>query len=226
MASVGPKKKGRWRTLLLLVVLAAGVGGYAARGYLFPKAPPAMMTAVVGYGDVEETVLASGIVKPVKLVAVGAQASGRITAVNVKLGQTVAQGELIAEIDSVNKQNSLRTAAAAVANIRAQIAEKQANLTLAQRTAERQRSVIASNAISRADLESAEADVDVKAAQLEALKAQLVEAEVAVEDARANLAYTELRADADGIITARNADAGEVVAAAVQVGGAGEHQVL
>src|SRR3546814_8494627 len=84
----------------------------------------AFVTAAVARSDIEETVLATGILKPSRLVAVGAQVSGRLTALKVALGDRVSEGDLVAEIDSVNRQNDLRTAEAALANVRAQRSEK------------------------------------------------------------------------------------------------------
>ena len=99
---------------LVALALAAG-GGYYAWQHFFATQPPTLLTARVARGDVEETVLASGMLKPSRLVAVGAQVSGRITSVAVALGQKVAAGDLIAEIDSVTQENALRIAEAALA---------------------------------------------------------------------------------------------------------------
>src|SRR5690606_41213024 len=94
---------------------------------------PAVLTAPVNRGTIEQTVLAEGIVKPLRMVAVGAQASGRITAVHVGVGQQVRQGDLIAEIDSVTQTNALRNAEASRAHARAQPATAQAPARPAER---------------------------------------------------------------------------------------------
>ena len=98
-------------------LFAAGIvaAGYFVWTEYFETRQPSVLTATVAIGDVEESVLATGTLKPVKLVAVGAQVSGRITAVRVALGQTVTTGDLIAEIDSVTQANALRTAEASLA---------------------------------------------------------------------------------------------------------------
>src|SRR3546814_17538166 len=97
------------------------------------------VTAAVARGDIEETVLATGILKPSRLVAVGAQVSGRLTALKVALGDRVSEGDLVAEIDSVNRPNDLRTAEAAPANVRAQPSKKRATLKPAERELARDR---------------------------------------------------------------------------------------
>lgn len=113
--------------LLVLIALAlaalwAGLAG-TTQGQ---SAAPAHVSAPVTRGDVEMAVMAEGRLKPQNLVAVGAQVSGRITELAVSLGQRVEQGDLIAQIDSVQQANELRTAQAALANLRAQMAERQA----------------------------------------------------------------------------------------------------
>ena len=44
----------------------------------FNAKKPQMVTATVGRGDIEQTVLATGVLEPAKLVSVGAQASGQV----------------------------------------------------------------------------------------------------------------------------------------------------
>nr|WP_255607221.1 efflux RND transporter periplasmic adaptor subunit [Ancylobacter sp. Lp-2] len=193
----------------MLAVLAAG-GGYVWQRRT-DAATPTLITAPVTRGDIEETVLATGTLKPVKLVAVGAQASGRITAVNVKLGDTVHAGDLLAEIDSVTQQNDLRTAEASLANVTAQRAEKQATLRLNETTLARQKRMVDQNAVSRADFDTAEANVDITLAQIDALSAQIIEAQVAVDTARANLGYTRITAPTDGTVLSIVSQQGQTV---------------
>lgn len=172
---------------------------------------PAMMTALVATGDVRETVLASGILKPRRLVAVGAQVSGRVTSLKVALGQQVKKGDLIAQIDSLPQQNALRTAQATLANNQAQRVEKEATLAFAVSSLARQQLTLAQKATSHADFDSAEAAVKTTKAQIEALDAQIVAAEVAVETARVNLGYTQITAPIDGTVLATVAQEGQTV---------------
>ncbi|MFG1373903.1 efflux RND transporter periplasmic adaptor subunit [Xanthobacter oligotrophicus] len=197
----------RWGALAVLLALAA----YAYARFTTPDPGNALMTAAVTRGDVAATVLASGTLKPSRLVAVGAQASGRITSVKVRLGQKVKAGDLVAEIDSVTQDNALRTAEASLANVRAQKAEKEATLALNEQTLARQRTMVAQKAVSQADFETAEADVKVTRAQLAALEAQIVEAAIAVETARANLGYTRITAPIEGTVLALVAQEGQTV---------------
>jgi membrane fusion protein, macrolide-specific efflux system len=192
----------RTLAVVIFIVLALVAGGVYWTTRSSGTAATNLLTATVGRGDVEQTVLATGIFKPSRLVAVGAQVSGRITAVHVKIGDTIKKGSLVAEIDSISQENSLRTEKAALANVKAQKAESEATLVNAELSLARQRSLLANNSGKQSDLDSAQATLDQTKAQIDALDAQIVEAQVAVETAQANLGYTRITAPMDGTVLA------------------------
>ncbi|UXN75180.1 biotin/lipoyl-binding protein [Devosia sp. A8/3-2] len=117
--------------LALVVIGGAGAAGW----WLFaaPKAATVPNTVTVSRADIEQTVPASGVLQANSLVSVGAEVSGRIDAVNVKLGQDVKKGDVIAEIDSLNQENAVKAAQAALTAIRAQKRAQEATLVQAQR---------------------------------------------------------------------------------------------
>ncbi|KGJ01631.1 efflux RND transporter periplasmic adaptor subunit (plasmid) [Paracoccus versutus] len=194
-------------TAVALVAVLAGVAGLTEG----KSATPGYMSAPVARGDIEMAVLAEGRLKPSSLVAVGAQVSGRITELAVRLGQRVEQGDLIARIDSVQQANELRTAQAALANLSAQMAERQAVLALAEKTLERSENLIRSAAVARSTIDSAQQDVAVARAQITALQAQIAQAEVAIEIARTDLDYTRITAPTAGTVLAIVSQAGQTV---------------
>jgi macrolide-specific efflux system membrane fusion protein len=214
---LGTSRKNRFRRpglAFAAFALLAVAGAFLFRGDILAQESSSSITATVTRGDVEEAVLASGTFKPIKLVAVGAQVSGRITALNVRLGEVVKKDRLIAEIDSTTQNNDLRTAQASLANVKAQREESEADLANAQLTLTRQQTVFRNQAGSKADLDSAEASVKKITAQIAALDAQIVAAEVAVETARANLSYTRITAPMDGTVLAIVNQQGQTVNAA------------
>jgi len=186
--------------LLLIALVIIGVG--TAFTLSSSASTPAVLTTPVARGNVESTVLATGTLKPSRLVAVGSQASGRITSLKVAVGDTVKAGDLIALIDSTTQDNALKTARAALANVQAQRNERVAELENANLTLARQQAIYEKQAGSRADLQTAEAEVKVVTAQIEALDAQITEAEVAVETAQADVGYTRISAPMDGTVLA------------------------
>ncbi|MGE8234489.1 MAG: biotin/lipoyl-binding protein, partial [Stenotrophomonas sp.] len=137
----------RNRLLLAAAIVALIAGGvfWATR----KPATPSMATSPVSRGDLEQTVDATGVIDAYKLVSVGAQASGQIKVLKVQLGDVVKQGDLIAEIDSVTQENSLKNAEAALENIRAQRAVQTASLKESELAFARQKEMLAAEATSR-----------------------------------------------------------------------------
>lgn len=202
-----------WMIWILLATLLAGAGVWFISRPV-TATPTSVITTPVSRNDIEVTVLAQGTLKPRNLVAVGAQASGRITKIAVELGQQIQQGDLIAQIDSVPQTNALRTAQAELAAMQAQRVERQASLDLAHITLARQERLQTGNLSARTEYESAAAAVAGAEAQIAALDAQIEQAEVAIETAEANLAYTRITAPTDGTVLAITAQQGQTVNAA------------
>ncbi|CAH1668806.1 Macrolide-specific efflux protein MacA [Hyphomicrobiales bacterium] len=203
----------RLRRLLLPALLVAGIGGY----YLWQARQPApaetvsLPTVEAVIGNVEEAVLASGALEPIRQVSVGSQATGRVVSLKVKLGDAVKAGDLIAEIDSVTQQNTLRSAEADLAALKAQRAERTASLAYAEAVLARQKQMVGQNAVSRDAYENAQMTVSTTQAQIEALDAQIVSGQVKVETARANLGYTRITAPSAGTVLALVAQEGQTV---------------
>ncbi len=208
MKSPLPKiRRGRVILIVVAALLVVGITGWSMRK---PAAPPLATTPVVR-GDLEQTVEATGVIDAYKLVSVGAQASGQIKSLKVQLGDVVKAGDLIAEIDSTTQQNSLRNAEAALENIRAQRAVQQAQLREAELAYQRQKQMLAAEATSRAEYESAEASMASTRAQIRALDAQIKQRQSERETARANLGYTRITAPIDGTVVAVVAEEGRTV---------------
>ncbi len=203
----------RWRKRLFLGgLLIAGLAVAGMAGSLWPEepaAPPA--SAPVVRQDIEETVLANGVLDAKTLVSVGAQVSGQVKALHVGLGDPVRAGEPIAEIDPLTRRNALRDAEAALANVVAQKKVREAALKQAELAFQRQARMLKGNATSREEYEAAEATLATTRAEIEALEAQIAQAEIAVDTARINLAYTEITAPMDGTVVAVPVKQGQTV---------------
>ncbi|MBE1237741.1 efflux RND transporter periplasmic adaptor subunit [Phaeovibrio sulfidiphilus] len=205
-----PALKKRLPVLLLGGGVLLALVWFVAREWLSDDGP-LYLTQTVHRGSIEDTILATGTLKPARLVAVGAQVSGRVTKLRVQVGDTVRAGDLVAEIDSIPQENALKTAEATLANIRAQKVEREAQLLLARQTFERQKRSLEMRAVSKADYDTAEADLKTRNAQIAALDAQIAEAEVSVETARVNLGYTRITAPIDGTVLSIVTQEGQTV---------------
>lgn len=205
----------RWK-LWLSVILLCLIVIWAVSALFGAKPDPDYMTAPVVRGDLEDAVLATGTLEAKDQVDVGAQVSGQLKKLNVSLGETVTKGQLLAEIDPVLQQNDLRNTQAALDDVVAQKRSKQAQLTQAQQQLTRQRQMIATNATSREELQSAQAAYDTARADLVSLEARIRQARVQVETAQANLGYTRISAPIDGTVVAIVTQQGQTVVSAQQ----------
>jgi macrolide-specific efflux system membrane fusion protein len=173
-----------------------------------------LLTARVTRGALTETVNANGILEPSRTVQVGAQVTGQLKAVHVSLGEEVKAGDLIAEIDSLQQQNELRQAKASLSEARATARSRQYQLEKAKRGLSRQRELHKGQAGTGADLQDAEAAVDIATAEVDGSVSQIERATVEVEKAETNVGYTRILAPIDGRVIALVAKPGQTLNAA------------
>jgi RND family efflux transporter MFP subunit len=128
---------------------------------------------------------------------------GRIVERLVDVGDAVKKGQVLARIDAEVQEADLDSS-------RAALAAAEANLAHADLAYRRQAKLRQANNTSQSSFEAAEEDLKVARAAREVARAALSN----VQEARS---YTELEAEADGLITARQADVGETVGAAQTV---------
>ncbi|MGY8565031.1 efflux RND transporter periplasmic adaptor subunit [Stenotrophomonas rhizophila] len=199
----------RGRVLLLIAALVVVVAIVAWT--LRKPSAPTLATSPVTRGDLEQTVEATGVIDAYKLVSVGAQASGQIKSLKVQLGDTVRQGDLIAEIDATTQQNAVLNAQASLDQVIAQRAVQQASLRQAELEFARQQQMLAAEATSRAEYDTAEAQLKTARAQVKSYEAQIKGRETELGTANANLAYTRITAPMDGTVVAVVAEEGRTV---------------
>ena len=189
--------------LPLLAVAAA----FALSACSKPAPPEAPVRAVkvitVGSSAVGTRTDYAGEVRARVESRLGFRVGGKITQRQAELGQRVKAGQVLAQLDP----QDYRLAADAA---RAQVAVAATQRDLAAADYARYEALKAQNFISGAELERRDATLKAANAQLNQAKAQL-----AVQGNQA--AYAELRADAAGVVTAVEAEPGQVVSAGTPV---------
>lgn len=143
--------------------------------------------------------LLTGEVEAHNTVSASFRIAGQVAERLVAAGDVVTKGQVLARLDDTVARDSLVEA-------KASETAAEAALDQAARKAARARSLIGQRAISKNDYDLAVRTETEARAQLDAARAQRNSAEE-------NLSYTELRAEADGFISSRHAESGEVVAA-------------
>jgi membrane fusion protein, macrolide-specific efflux system len=188
---------------IVVVIVVAGGATFAGLRYWAPSQaavePP---TVFVERGDIEQTVLASGSLEANSVTSVGAEVSGTIQTLLVKLGDVVKKGDPIAQIDSVNQENAVKSAEASLANMRAQLRAKHADLKTAQAAVDRSDKLAAQNLLSDADRMTAQATLASAEAAIAGLEAQISQSELAVDSAKLDLERTMINAPVGGTVVA------------------------
>ena len=198
------------RFFILLGLLIAASAAY----YFFSsnsKQEPTYLTESVTRGNVEKTVVASGSVESMNEVDVGAQASGKITKLYVKLGQEIKKGEMIADIDSTTQINTLNTKKAALVSYQAQLKAKKTAYDVALSSYNRLSKLYTQKATSLDSLNTAKSTLDNAKAEMEAIEANIKQAEIEVNTAETNVGYTKITAPMDGTVISVPVSEGQTV---------------
>ncbi|WP_418601100.1 efflux RND transporter periplasmic adaptor subunit [Haemophilus sp.] len=195
--------------ILLGLLLAAGAAYYFFSSN--SKQETTYLTESVTRGNVEKTVIASGSVESVNEVNVGAQASGKITKLYVKLGQEIKKGEMIADIDSTTQINTLNTKKAALVSYQAQLKAKKTAYDVALSSYNRLSKLYTQRATSLDSVNTAKSTLDNAKAEMVALEANIKQAEFEVNTAETNVGYTKITAPMDGTVISVPVSEGQTV---------------
>ena len=195
--------------ILLGLAVAAGAAYYFFSSN--SKQETTYLTESVTRGNVEKTVVASGSVESVNEVDVGAQASGKITKLYVKLGQEIKKGEMIADIDSTTQINTLNTKKAALVSYQAQLKAKKTAYDVALSSYNRLSKLYTQKATSLDSVNTAKSTLDNAKAEMEAIEANIKQAEIEVNTAETNVGYTKITAPMDGTVISVPVSEGQTV---------------
>jgi len=202
----------RLTPILALTLLMAGCSSPQAQPGppAFPPVPVA--TAQVVEESVPIQIRTVGTAEAYTTVDVKSQVAGPLEKVNFSEGANVSQGDLLFEIDPKPFREALRQAEAAVAKDQAQLRVAEANLARSQAQLKNAKAdatrfeQLSKEGIStrqqedqvRTAAEVAEQSVRADGASIESLRAGLEADRAAAEQAKLNLAYTQIRAPISG----------------------------
>lgn len=236
------------------LILALIVGGAAV--FIVPKVLDAQRAARehsrqqmvevadVTIGELTRTISAPGTVKPKTEVNITSRVSAKLVRLAVQDGDTVRDGDIVAELDRkelearlaaaearmLADQASLKASEASLASDEAGLLGVKASLDKATGDFERQQELFASGDVSQSDLDAAKAELERQRssyaarqagiegtrAGVEAARARVAVAKADVDQAKENLDYTVIRAPMNGVVTQVNSEIGEVVLGTIQ----------
>ena len=203
------RRKHIWFLLIVVLVTAVAVGGWWFQSDRQPNQN--LLTVPVQRGDLEDLVTATGVLQPRDYVDVGAQVSGQLEVLHVRIGDDVKEGDLLAEIDPTLYVARVDATRAQLRNQRAQLMERKAQLTLAELQYRRQQNLLREEATSREASQTAEATLQSARAQIEAISAQIEQTESTLRAEEANLEYARIYAPMDGTVVSIEARQGQTL---------------
>lgn len=171
-----------WGSLLLMLVGVAATAGE-------------LETAPAVVAELPRVYRLDGTAEAVNRGTISAQTSGRVIEVNFDVDDLVREGDVVLQIDDASQQAGVRQAEA---NLEAANAKRRD----AEQEYQRIRGVFAKDAVSKADM-------DRVTAAFHQARANEQAAEAALHQARQELAYTQVRAPYNGIVTERLVEVGE-----------------
>lgn len=218
------------RTIIALVVLVAIGAGAAALYARRDRTEIQVNTAPIGRGDIVDTVGATGTLQAVTTVQVGSQVSGNIEWLGADFNSIVRKGQVIARLDpslfdaQLNQvRANLLQARANLTKARSELDRARVQLTDAQQKYTRALELSSQSLLAASDLDAAKIAVDSATASVASQQATVTQVEAAVTQSEAsvnqsqvNRDHTVIMAPIDGIVTQRNVDVGQTVAASMQ----------
>ena len=174
------------------------------------------ITAPVKKKTITKVIEASGTINPVQTATVGAQVSGKITAVYVDYNTPVKKGQLLAEIDTSIFQANLDQQKANIENSRAQLRKLEATANYDKLMYQRYKNLLSKGYVSKSEVDQWEATYKADAANIAAQQAQIRENLASYKKAEADLGYTKIVSPVDGVIISKGVEVGETVASSFQ----------
>ncbi len=159
-------------------------------------------TAVVGEGNISNSVTATGTIEPVTSVDVGTQVSGIVANIYVDYNSVVKKGQIIAELDKTNLMSQVNVAKANLNNALSQLTYQKANY-------QRYKTLYEKGLVSADEYETAL--LAYQQAQ-DAVKEQ----RESLQQAQTNLGYATITSPIDGVVLSREVEEGQTVAASFE----------
>ena len=206
----------RWLAAGVLLAVSAALFWYQRDT---PAASPQYKTQPLRRGDLKVQVTATGNLAPVNQVQVGSELSGIIKSVEVDFNDRVKAGQVLARLDTSKLAAQVLQSRASLEASRAKVLQAGATVAETTRNLERLQSVMAASqgrAVSRHDLEAAQAALDRARAEQASAEASVGQNEALLKTIETDLAKTVIYSPINGVVLTRSVEPGQTVAASLQ----------
>lgn len=241
------KKSRKGLIVSIALVAVAGLAAFSFMNFSGAKAEidPSKI-ATVARGDLARSVVATGRIEPISKVEIKSKANGIIKELKVNAGDTVTEGQVLAELDKDNLSARLRESRAALMNAESSLTGAQAeykknqiesetpDVAFARRNVERTESLFKKGLVSQQDLDDARRPLEqaenrqhVARSQLSVSQARIAQAEAGVAQAKAAVERAEeelnnatIRSPIKGVVLSRDVEIGSPVSSILNLGSA------
>jgi HlyD family secretion protein len=229
-------------SIVLLILVGAGYGVYAALSPTHVIDPSKIAT--VERGDLAKVVVATGKIQPLSKVEVKSKASGIVKKLFVDYGDHVKQGEILAELDKVQLEASVRASQAnyqaaqaardsAVASLeRSKVDAEGPDVPFLKLNMGRAEQMYSDGVMSKSLVEDAEKNYQmalnkqvsaqrnliVAKAEIAKAEAQVAQAKAALENAEEDLRNSTIVSPIDGLVLSRDVNVGDAVSSILVLG--------
>jgi RND family efflux transporter MFP subunit len=183
----------------------SGKGGRGGRGGAVAMT---VETAPVTRHEVAEFVTVVGNLIGESTVDVVPRLAGRIETVNVRMGDRVARGQVVAKMDDRDIREQVSQASANLEVNHATVRTRESDLKSAENTLQRQKNMMTSGLTTKQNFEDADARYNSALAQLDVAKAQTSQTLARIEELKVTLGNTSVLSPVDGFVSRRNLDPG------------------
>lgn len=200
----GLRRAGIVIAVIAVVIVVSGIGKRVSDHHQLTEwteeqAVPSVAVVAPTIGDADARLELPGRLEAFARAPLNARVSGYLKTWKADIGTPVKAGQLIAEIEAPDIEQQLLQA-------EADLASAEANAALASSTAKRWQSMLGRDSVSRQEVDEKAGDLAAKEALAKASRAN-------VERLRTMKSFTRIVAPFDGVVTARNTDIGELIAA-------------
>ena len=227
-AGIKPMARKTWFSLLIVLILTGLLGWFVYQRLVDMDSPEQRQgktsqpvpveVASISKGSIAQIRTFSGTLQAHAEFMVAPKVSGRVEQLDVDLADIVSRGQILARLDNDEYVQALRQAEADLAVAKANLAEAENLLQIAERELQRIDKLRERGVSSEAQRDTAKADQLAKQAHVQVTRAQVIRAQAALETARIRLGYTQVSAGWRGgseqrVVAERFVDEGETVTA-------------
>ena len=165
----------------------------------------------VAKGTITQEVSATGTVKPIKEVEVGAQVNGKIISLAVDYNSKVTKGQVVAQIDPATYEATYSAAKAQLSSANATLEKTKASLAHAEKELARLKTLVDRKMVSDSEYDAQLSTRDQLLAEIKINEASIEQATANVKKAKTDFDYCTIVSPVTGVVLSRDVDEGQTV---------------